>query len=284
MSATPSTPGPDEIRSYLLRRLPEQERARFEEAYFTDDGLFDRIEAEEDRLVSDYILDHLSRSDRGRFEESLLKSPYYRERVDTTNRLHRRLVRAPGVLPARPVPLAGRPRRHIELPLFPPGTGKAIVIVILGGLLVAAVLAAFQLKRDVEALKADRLGGGRPIPAAVSAGLVPSIRTVVVEGPSGAGPSFRRITPEEGSPLLIVIPRSSLAPGVRPTRLSLTSQSGETIWESGPIESPLSSTEDLALRLPAGLPPAGFSAVVLWAGSQPVFFSILACDQAPDRR
>ena len=284
MSATPRAPGPDEIRSYLLRRLPDQERARFEEAYFTDDGLFDRIEAEEDRLVSDYILDHLSRSDRHRFEESLLKSPYYRERVDTTNRLHRRLVRAPGVLPVRSVPAAGRPRRHMELPLFPPGTGKAIVIVILGGLLVAAVLAAVQLKRDVEALKADRLAGGRPAPAAVSAGLVPSTRTVVVEGTPGAGPSVRRITFEEASPLLLVIPRWSLPPGVRPTRLTLASQSGETLWESGPIESSFPSNEDLAFRLPAGLPLAGFSAVVLWEGPQPVFFSILACDHAPGRR
>ena len=39
--------------------LPDGTRARFEEAYFTDDSLLDRIEAAEDLLVSDYVLTSL---------------------------------------------------------------------------------------------------------------------------------------------------------------------------------------------------------------------------------
>ena len=42
----------DRIREYLLRSLADADRARFEESYFADDALLDRVEAEEDLLVS----------------------------------------------------------------------------------------------------------------------------------------------------------------------------------------------------------------------------------------
>jgi len=75
LSAT--APGSPEIRDYLLRRMPETARTRFEEAYFRDDRLLDRIESEEDLLVADYVLGRLPDAERHLFEESLLDTPYF---------------------------------------------------------------------------------------------------------------------------------------------------------------------------------------------------------------
>ena len=79
-----AAPGSPEIRDYLLRRMPETARTRFEEAYFRDDRLLDRIESEEDLLVADYVLGRLPDAERHLFEQSLLDTPYYRDRVETT--------------------------------------------------------------------------------------------------------------------------------------------------------------------------------------------------------
>jgi hypothetical protein len=94
------------IREYLLRSLAESERASFEESYFADDELLDRVEAEEDLLVSDYDLGRLSDADRRRFEKALLGTPYYPERVETTTRLRLRIAATRGSTD-RPAPPPG---------------------------------------------------------------------------------------------------------------------------------------------------------------------------------
>lgn len=280
MSATPRSPGPDEIRDYLLRRLSDTARTRFEEAYFADDLLFDRIESEEDRLVSDYVLGHLSKSNKLRFEESLLGTPYYKERVDTTSRLHRRLVRAPGVLPSRREPQAHRgdsprPGRIADLPLFPPGTGKMVAIVVLGVLLVAALLSAVQLKRDVEALEAARgpQNAANPVTAAMAGPT--TTRVVVLSIPAETGPPVIHLEPvPHGS--LLVVPRTSLPSGKTMIRLSLVDQQGETVWASGPLKAPQSAADgDLPLPLPAGLPPRGISSLEVGVGGSKWLVTVL---------
>ena len=277
MSATPS-PGPEEIRLYLLRRLSETARARFEEAYFADDGLFDRIESEEDRLVSDYVLGHLDSSDKLRFEASLLRTPYYKERVDTTSRLHRRLVRVPGVLPTRGDSLPARPvpprsRRLPDLPLFPPGTGKAVAIVVLGVLLVAALLSAVQLKRDVDALKAGRR---QPFAAgAIEPDLPASSRVLALTIPADTGPPVVHLdAARDGS--LLVVPRAALPPGSARVRLSVVDPRGTTVWDSGPLNAPKSGADgDLPVSLPTGQPPAGISFLLVGTGSSNSLLAVL---------
>ncbi len=278
MSATPRSPGPEEIRHYLLRRLTDTARTRFEEAYFVDDGLFDRIESEEDRLVSDYVLGHLSTSDKFRFEASLLRTPYYQERVDTTSRMHRRLVRAPGALPSRREPQAERPaaprsRRLPDLPLFPPGTGKAVAIVVLGVLLVAALLSAVQLKRDVDALKTGRQQLRAPFGAVAES---PSAtRVLAFTIPGGTGPPVVHLDAVPGGSLLVV-PRTSLPAGRASVRLSLVDSRGETVWDSGLLTPPTSSAEgDLPVSLPAGQPPRGISFLQVGTGGSSSLLAVL---------
>lgn len=280
MSATPKAPGPEEIRDYLLRRLSETARTRFEEAYFADDGLFDRIEAEEDRLVSDYVLGRLGSEEKALFEASLLRTPYYQERVDTTSRLHRRLVMGPGGIPSRREARADRmvpprPRRLADLPLFPPGAGKAIAIVVLVVLLAAALLSAVQLKRDVDLLKAAAARQERA-PAADPSALA-TLRLLAVPLPGPGGPPVLRVESiREGS--LLVVPRSLLG-GQAEVRLLLADSQGRTLWESAPAKAPRSPADgDLPVALPPGLPPKGSTFLRLEAGGST---SLLAVVEAP---
>jgi hypothetical protein len=69
------------LRQYLLGRLPEAERERFEESYFGDDEVFARLLVAEEELTSDYLADNLSDQDRERFEEEFLTTAGGREHV-----------------------------------------------------------------------------------------------------------------------------------------------------------------------------------------------------------
>ncbi len=139
MSAAPPTAG--EIRDYLLRRLPEPRRAVLEELYFRDDDILERVEEAEDALVTDYVLGRLAPGDRSSFEESLLDSPYYRDRVETTTQIRLRLNHLDafrkGKRPAASRLLAGR-------------TGAFLVASFLFVLFLAALVSAVRLKRDLE--------------------------------------------------------------------------------------------------------------------------------------
>ena len=107
------TPSPGEIRDYILRRLPEPRRARLEELYFRDDTLLERVEEAEDQLVSDYVLGRLSPADRKIFEDSLLGTPYYRDRIETTAQMRLRLSRHKAFLKGRRSPASRLlPGRH----------------------------------------------------------------------------------------------------------------------------------------------------------------------------
>ncbi len=249
-------PSPDEIRDYLLRRLPDGKRARFEEAYFSDDALLDRVEEAEDDLVSDYVLGRLSTSDKRRFEESLLETPYYRERVDTTTRFklqmagNKALRRGDSLRPARGKPSAGR-------------TGLVVAFAFLAILLLAALASALRLKSDLEKahLRARELASAVPPPAA-QAGVVPVTQTVLVTLSREAGAPVYRVARPIGTPLLLVFSRQLLPEAARTFEVTLR-DGGRLTWASGPQHAGPSDEGDLALRLPTGLPAAGRTAILL---------------------
>jgi hypothetical protein len=248
-------PSADEIRDYLLRRLPDGKRGRFEEAYFSDDALLDQVEEAEDALVSDYVLGRLAESDRRRFEESLLATPYYRERVDTTARLKLQLA---SNRPARRGASAAAKGARV-----PGRTGVAIALAFLVVLLLAALASALRLKSDLEKanLRARELASAIPPPAA-QAGVVPVTQTVLLTPPSDAGAPFFRIARPIGAPLLLVFSRKLLPDAARTWEVTLR-DGGRLTWASGPQHAGPTDEGDLALRLPPGLPPAGRVAVLL---------------------
>ena len=254
MSARTPEPDPGQIRDYLLRRMPDSVRARFEESYFRDDALLDRIEAEEDVLVSDYVLGRLAETDRRRFEQSLLGMPYYQERVRTTSQLNLRVAR----LRFRPLPRpAARRAPQAEADhLFPGRTGPAIAFAVLGVLLVAAVVTSMKLKSEL-----DR--APHPAPPAPAAAQAPA--ALVFEPNALQGPRVKRLV--RGGSFLVVVPRLLLPPSTREWHLLVLGADGAVVWEA-PVQklADLPPGTDLSVRLPNDVLPVGRSAFVVKAG------------------
>lgn len=252
-------PGPGEIRDYLLRRMPDTERGRFEEAYFQDDTLLDRIESEEDALVSDYVLGRLSADERRLFEESLLGTPYYKNRVDTTSRLKLRIGSSPGLFRGRPGDPPGDAR------LFPGRSGAGVAFSLLTLLLVAALLSALRLKSDLKSARLElEARPARSADAAVHAGVVPLAQTVLFGGERTTGPAIASLRRAAGGAILLSFPRSLAAR--TPSSLSVALLDGKRVaWESAAFASKGMDEGDVSLRLPPGVPPAGSYAVLLKA-------------------
>jgi hypothetical protein len=207
--------------------------------------------------VSDYVLGRLSTSDRRRFEESLLATPYYRERVDTTNRFKLRLAgnqplhrRGAGFRVSGGRRSAGR-------------TGLAVAFAFLAILFVSALASALRLKSDLEKanLRLRELASAIPLPAA-HAGVVPVSQTILVGVPREAGPPVYHVARPSGAPLLLVFSRQLLPDAARTWEVTLR-DGGRLTWASGPQHAGPSDEGDLALRLPPGLPPPGRAAVLL---------------------
>ncbi len=68
---------------YLLGELSEEEVAKFEERYFSDDQVFEDLQSIETELIDSYVKDELSDSERERFETYYLNSPQRRDKVET---------------------------------------------------------------------------------------------------------------------------------------------------------------------------------------------------------
>ena len=66
---------------YLLGSLSEEEKAKLEERYFSDDVEFEELEIAEDELVDSYVRNELSHGDRKRFEDAVRVSARLSERV-----------------------------------------------------------------------------------------------------------------------------------------------------------------------------------------------------------
>jgi hypothetical protein len=254
-------PGSPEIRDYLLRRMAEADRTRFEEAYFRDDRLLDNIENEEDVLISDYVLGRLPESERRLFEESLLETPYYRDRVETTRGIKLRLAEERFFrkkAAAAPSSAASDPR------LFPRGTGIGVAFGLLVLLTIASLASAWFLKTALARTRKD-LADHSPRPdTAAQAGVVPLAQTLVLTPEAVTGPSIIRLRRPAGGAILVVFPRASLA--ARGDRFDVALTSGSrVVWDSGELPSKGSEDGDLSLRLPPGVPPAGAYAVRLRA-------------------
>ena len=252
-----SSPGSAEIRDYLLRRMTDTARGRFEEAYFHDDTLLDRIEAEEDALVSDYVLGHLSDGERRLFEESLLGTPYYRERVETTSRL-RLKVGSSSLFPPRPVTASAADAR-----LFPGRPGVAVAVSLLTLLLVAALLSALRLKSDLSRARLEL--AAKPAPTAgpaAQAGVVPHAQSVVLGAERAFGPAIASLRRATGGAILLSFPRALL--GRENVSCTVVLSDGKKVaWESAVLPSKEMDEGDLSLRLPPGAPPAGAYSVLL---------------------
>jgi hypothetical protein len=69
------------MRRYLLGELPEEEKQAFEDIYFADRDVFERLQALEEELIHDYVRDDLPAPVRAQFEKHFLISSERRKRV-----------------------------------------------------------------------------------------------------------------------------------------------------------------------------------------------------------
>src|SRR5262245_42557147 len=60
------------IREYLLGRLSEEDREEFARRFFTDEELFDKLEAAEGDLIDDYLSGDLSPGDIEMFRQNFM--------------------------------------------------------------------------------------------------------------------------------------------------------------------------------------------------------------------
>jgi hypothetical protein len=232
-------PGPPEIRDYLLRRMSEAARARFEEAYFRDDRLLDRIENEEDRLVADYVMGRLGDPERRLFEDSLLDSPYYRDRVETTRGIKLRLAEERFFRKQRSAPSAVPPAdpHVLDARLFPRGTGVVVAFGFLALVSVASLVSAYYLKSALARARRPPAEAASEPAAATQAGVVPLAQTVVLAPDKGTGPVLARVRRPAGGALLLVFPQASSAPRGATLAVDL-SQGRRVFWHSGDLPSP----------------------------------------------
>lgn len=241
------SPDASEIRRYLLRELPEPERARLEESYFSDDSLLDLVEAQEDQLVSEYVMGRLPDAEKRRFEESLLASPYYRERVETTTRLRRRIVKDRSF---RRLLLGSSTSRSAaqRTPFFPGRTGTVVAFALLFTLLVAALVSATRLKGQLEA--------ARKAPQVTEP-------VLVLLSPPDPGTAARTVVRPRGAALLIGLPSTLASKG--PVTGALLAAGGLPAWQG---TARLSGGGDPVLTVPAGSPAPGRYEVRVTAGSE----------------
>ncbi len=275
---TAQMPSPEEVRNYILRRLPDEARGRFEEAYFRDDAILERVEDEEDRLVSDYVLGRLDEADRRRFEGALLGSPYYRLRVETTGALRHAARPQRGAGPVRRSPVSPRDgsgrdspstdgARSHHVTLLPGRTGTAVAFALLVILLVAAVLAAWTLRRDLVALRRKIAApGARPQQEGplLPPPPVASERAafLVLDDPEPEGPKTRRLPPG-GGPVVLVIPAYQLPAETQGATFVLLDETGSQEWKSGTLPRSEQAAGGIVARLPDGLPVSGRGALLL---------------------
>lgn len=72
---------------YLFGELPEPERARIEEQYFTDNSLYEQLSAVESDLIDRYAQHTLTESERKDFEEKYLTTPQRHKKVEESKQL-----------------------------------------------------------------------------------------------------------------------------------------------------------------------------------------------------
>jgi hypothetical protein len=240
--------------------MTETQRARFEEAYFRDDRLLDRIESEEDMLVADYVLGRLPEVERHLFEESLLDTPYYRDRVETTRGI--KLQLAEERFFRKKAAAAARAPGGADSRLFPRGTGVGVGMSLLALVAIASLASAWFLKAALAKSRRELVESAPRSDAAAHAGVVPLAQTVVLSPATGLGPSVVRVRRPAGGALLLVLPRASLAPQAAAFGVTLAS-GGRVTWDSGELPPKEAEDGDLSLRLPPGVPPPGGYAVRL---------------------
>lgn len=141
---------------YLLGDLSEDERARMEGAFFTDDSKFEAMRIAEDELVDAYVRNELSSAEQLQFEKNLLSSPRISERVNFARTLAEKInsAQSPDAeVSIEPVPSITSPRTESKTPwwkrtLFTQpafSMAMAVILVLVAGFV---LISGWRLKNE----------------------------------------------------------------------------------------------------------------------------------------
>src|SRR6185295_19158945 len=90
----------DRTVRYLLGLMSEQEAAKLEDVYLSDDDRNDELQAAERELIDRYVEGSLSKTERERFESLFLCSPGRKEKLRFARTLHAYGEKSQAVVPA----------------------------------------------------------------------------------------------------------------------------------------------------------------------------------------
>ena len=120
---------------YLLGELTDEEQAKLEDAYFSDDSLYHEMQAVETELIDAYVRGQISGEIRTRFEERYLASPHQRERIEFARLLYEKARVAPLAATQERTRLWDRIWPPLNLPgrLLAPGAALLVLAVVIAG-------------------------------------------------------------------------------------------------------------------------------------------------------
>ncbi len=206
----------EDLTRYLLGEMPEEERARMEDDFLGDEGLFQRIADAENDLLDDYVGGRLAARERERFEQHYLRLPGSRERLQAAKLLARgravsaeaertEAARAPFAEPER----AGlwESLRAFWRGAFPSMTPYALGLAVVA-LAVGAVWWGVMRGAGDDGGRVPELAESRPAPAP---------RATVEATPTPA-----EAPPDAGANLQTPTPRATDTPREAPTRQTQT--------------------------------------------------------------
>jgi hypothetical protein len=262
---------------YLLGTLPEAERLRIEQAFFSADEAFEAMLAAEDELFGEYALDTLAPDQRAAFEARFLATPEGRRKLAFATALMEALGRHDSVRAKRP--LGAFARVLVDRAWLQVAAVAAVIV-----LAVATAWLARDLGRARSAAESARaqqegqrlrlegeLAEARRAPAA------PLVASVVLSSglTRGSGDVVRIVLAPNVDVLRVQLEAARVAPGS--FRATLRTAEGDVIW-SGPasrapagdlmaidLPAPLLSTHDyeITLSVPSGALIASYPVTVV---------------------
>ena len=148
---------------YLFGSLSEEEKARFEERYFSEDAEFEELEIAEEELIDRYVRGELTPSEQQQFAQTVSKSSRLTERVQfartwrekLTNPAPKPAVSIRDTLAIEPPREAGWWNRLFGVSAAPRlAFAASVLIVLLGGLILAVMWV--QLRNESSRLAAQQ--------------------------------------------------------------------------------------------------------------------------------
>jgi hypothetical protein len=237
---------------YLLGTLPEAERLRIEQAFFSADEAFEAMLAAEDELFGEYALDTLAPDQRAAFEARFLATPEGRRKLAFATALMEALERHTSVGAFRPTGWFARSR--LDRPWLQVALVAAVFILAVSTAWLARDLARSRSaaagveripRADLDRERAQRAQLERDLTAARTAPVAPLVVSVLLSPglTRGSGDAGRITLASDADILRVQLDAARLAPGSY--RATLRTAEGDVVWSGRVSRGPAAEVIDV---------------------------------------